>query len=432
MTNHRILQGDVMAGLAALPDESVHCVITSPPYWDLRDYSMEGQIGLEETPEEYVARLVEVFREVKRVLRKDGTLWLNLGGKYTSGGRTHIRDPDNMHKPVGPGARRQKTPPGLKPKDLVGIPWLVAFALQRDGWWLRQDIVWAKPNPMRNPAKDRFVYSHEYIFLMSKSARYYFDHIAVRVPISPLTKPVEVYTGTTVKEYPISEAVKPVQNASETKRNILKSMNKCGPFPPDNLHKQDLTGNPTYYGFNERTKERGPNLTAMRLDVWCIPPQPCRDSHFATFPELLVELCLLPGTSERGCCPVCGAPWTRILEPSEEYKKRLGRDWLRKNEHPEEEVLTKGMSQEKTIPKAYADYVTVGWRPTCTCGHEETIPCTVLDPFGGSGRVAKVARDHKRNNILIELNPEYVKIAKKTLRANEQLIPGVVQVEVVA
>ena len=181
----RIHQGDCREVLRTLPEESVQCCVTSPPYWGLRDYGVEGQLGLERTPEEYVAKMVEVFREVWRVLRPDGTLWLNLGDCYCT--VPHRPKGANSADPKNPIARKRlgsqanRLPqPGLKHKDLVGIPWRGAFALQADGWWLRQEIIWHKPNPMPESVTDRPTKAHEYIFLLSKSARYFYDAEAVR------------------------------------------------------------------------------------------------------------------------------------------------------------------------------------------------------------------------------------------------------------
>ena len=183
---HTILNGDVIACLRSLPDACVQCVVTSPPYWGLRDYGVEGQIGLEPTPEEHVERMVEVFREVRRVLRDDGTLWLNLGDSYNgSGGAGGDYDPGGLKagQPKFPGRRIS----ALKPKDLVGIPWRVAFALQADGWYLRSDIIWSKPNPMPESVTDRPTKSHEFVFLFAKSPRYFYDHEAIKEPYAEST-----------------------------------------------------------------------------------------------------------------------------------------------------------------------------------------------------------------------------------------------------
>jgi len=175
-----ILQGDAFAELSRLPDESVQCIVTSPPYWGLRDYGVEGQIGLEETLEEFIEKLVDVFREARRTLKADGTFWLNIGDGYTSGNRGW-RAPDKKN-PARAMSVRPDTPDGLKPKDLLGIPWKLAFALQEDGWYLRSDIVWNKPNAMPESVKDRPSRSHEYLFLFSRNEKYLYDHEAVMEP----------------------------------------------------------------------------------------------------------------------------------------------------------------------------------------------------------------------------------------------------------
>lgn len=173
-----VIQGDAKVVLPKLPDKSIQCCVTSPPYWSLRDYDIPGQIGLEPTIDQFINRLVEVFSEVKRVLTDDGVLWLNIGDAYTSGDRGY-RAPDKKN-PVRAMAYRPDTPEGLKPKDLIGIPWKLAFALQRDGWYLRSDIIWHKPNCMPESVKDRPTRSHEYVFLFSKSERYYYNNDAIR------------------------------------------------------------------------------------------------------------------------------------------------------------------------------------------------------------------------------------------------------------
>ena len=184
MNNCEVLNGDCWEILKGLPDNYIHCCVTSPPYWGLRDYGVDGQLGLEATPDEYVARMVQVFREVRRVLRDDGTLWLNLGDSYSGSGKGPAGNLGSAHNERHLEHRHSAiVPSGLKHKDLVGIPWRVAFALQADGWWLRQDIIWHKPNPMPESVKDRCTKSHEYIFLLSKQAKYYYDGEAIKVPI---------------------------------------------------------------------------------------------------------------------------------------------------------------------------------------------------------------------------------------------------------
>lgn len=359
-----ILVGDVLSRLRTLPDNSVQCCVTSPPYWGLRDYGVEGQIGSEKTPEEFVARMVEVFREVRRVLRPDGTLWLNLGDSYAeswgnSGRRPELDGIKSHQRPKatkyinrgGWDNRRDRPPssyklPGLKPKDLIGIPWRVAFALQADGWWLRQDIIWQKTDPMPSSVTDRCTTAHEYLFLLTKSDRYYFDTIA------------------------ISESA--VDTGTRNKR-----------------------------------------------DVWTISTQAYKGAHFATFPELLVEPCILAGTSERGCCSKCGTPYRRQVV-SERVPTRPGRD-------TKVEGTTSDVSGNRDPERHVTTKHTIGWDQMCECeGHmdagftihpADTEPCTVLDPFCGSGTTLTVAEHHGRKGIGIELNPEYAHLAIERIKA---------------
>ena len=175
----KILRGDNRETLKTLKDKSINTVVTSPPYWGLRDYGVDNQLGLEKTPEEYVNNLVDVFREIKRILRDDGTVWLNLGDSYSSGGRRTTTN-QSLRGDKDYGVTRPAPSEGIKPKDLIGIPWRVAFALQQDGWYLRQDIIWHKPNPMPESVRDRCTKAHEYIFLLSKNVKYYYDHEVIK------------------------------------------------------------------------------------------------------------------------------------------------------------------------------------------------------------------------------------------------------------
>lgn len=264
----RILTGDALAVLRTLQSGSVQTCVTSPPYWGLRDYGVKGQLGLEKTPEEYVAKLVDVFREVRRVLKDDGTLWLNLGDSYATGGGKvgdhpgggaqgakyrgdHAKDP--KARGIGPATQPNRLPiPGLKPKDLVGIPWRVAFALQADGWYLRSDIIWSKPNPMPESVRDRPTKAHEYVFLLSKSPRYYYDHEAIKEP-GKLGR-----SGNTQHKYVNG------QQLHRTKAGFLEMRQTV------------------YPRVNKRT-------------VWTVTPRPFRGAHFATFPPALIEPCILAG-----------------------------------------------------------------------------------------------------------------------------------------
>ena len=258
-----VMVGDCLAALSSMPDCSVNCCVTSPPYYGLRDYGVDGQIGLEDSPDAYVSRLVEVFREVRRVLTDDGTLWLNIGDSYA-------RNPaKGQHKPGDSGkqayiydkgnGRASSTflGEGLKEKDLIGIPWLLAFALRDDGWYLRQDIIWHKPNPMPESVTDRCTKAHEYLFLLSKSERYYFDHNAMKEDAVAKPKP-------------------------------------CGPKNDSSRNDSGRTG-----------IVRGDGSTRNRRSVWTITPKPYKGAHFAVYPPELIEPCVIAG------CPAGGT----VLDP---------------------------------------------------------------------------------------------------------------------
>jgi DNA modification methylase len=274
--NH-IYTGDAVSILRTLPDKSVNCCVTSPPYWGLRDYGVDGQIGLEQTPEEYVERLVNVFREVRRVLRDDGTLWLNLGDSYATntqaGNKVFGNLEFNKNRPSRAATKTatKTIPEGLKPKDLVGIPWRVAFALQMDGWYLRSDIIWHKPNAMPESVKDRPTKAHEYIFLLSKSERYYYDANAIR---EPLARPDLIGQK---RNYGAKEYTRP----DKTRQGV--------PY-----------ANPL--GRNKRT-------------VWTVSTKPFKEAHFAVFPPDLVEPCILAGCPEGGIVldPFMGAGTTALV-----------------------------------------------------------------------------------------------------------------------
>jgi DNA modification methylase len=284
-----ILLGDVRQTLPTLPDRSVQTCITSPPYFGLRDYGCDGQIGLEPTPREFVDTMVQVFREVRRVLRDDGTLWLNLGDSYagarggTQGQTGQCADRTAAAQNVRFRAET-RMPEGFKPKDLMGIPWRVAFALQDDGWYLRQDIIWSKPNPMPESVRDRCTKAHEYLFLLSKSARYYFDADAIAEPA----------TG----EAPGNKA--PTKGGREYEDGAIEHRTAA------NLH------------------HIGARDTRNKRSVWTIPTQPMREAHFATFPEALVEPCIRAGSrpGDTVLDPFLGAGTTALVA------EREGRQWI--------------------------------------------------------------------------------------------------------
>jgi DNA modification methylase len=290
---NRCYCADAVAGLKQLEAESVNCCVTSPPYYGLRDYGVAGQIGLEPSPEGYISRMVEIFREVWRVLRDDGTLWLNMGDSYANdgkwGGKTGGKQAyldDNNRKRVG----REKSITGLPPKSLIGIPWMLAFALRADGWILRQDIIWAKPNPMPESVRDRCTKAHEYIFLLSKSPHYYFDAEAIREP------------------------------AGDWHDSLFQDGKNLAIHP--NVGKQARSGNAARKYGDERgrpSSHLGASVpwegnTRNKRDVWTISTKPFKEAHFATFPPELIKPCILAGCSEGGtvCDPFMGSGTTLV------------------------------------------------------------------------------------------------------------------------
>ena len=294
---YTIHKGDALTVLRTLPDASVECCVTSPPYFGLRDYGVAGQMGLEPTPQEYVDGMVAVFREVRRVLRGDGTLWLNLGDSYAStqtnnGGYSNkstlkgFSNPNTKGRQAHKNTNPRKTIHGLKPKDLIGIPWRVAFALQADGWYLRQDIIWHKPNPMPESVTDRCTKSHEYVFLLSKSARYWYDAKAV------------------------SEAANP---ACASRYDSAFGGKKTDAI--------QATG----FGNTRPTGQRAFTGLANRRDVWTIPTQPCKLAHFAVMPLALATPCILAGCPEGGTVldPFAGAG-TTILAALQHDRRAVG------------------------------------------------------------------------------------------------------------
>ena len=606
----RILQGDVLEQLATLPDESVQCCVTSPPYWGLRDYGVEGQIGLEPTIEEYVAKMVEVFREVRQVLRKDGTLWLNMGDSYNSAGPSNHGKSDVVHRGTNDEDWSQPSKiidTMLKPKDMCGIPWRVALALQADGWWLRSDIIWSKPNPMPGSQQDRPTSAHEYIFLFAKgewksrivkfanldgeyfhflenfglgmpvsshsgspyginhsplveicvrlaatvfygsqseknvslppfyseewkqgldgtdsdfvrglpvphrptiiAARflrsdstakeflselnrlgitltkgnnfliggvptefshsppiyrdgetaiaihhtgkvckvdfvnhtvetsypskgsYYYDAEAVRVPMSQVSldrinQPTFYSQHGGGKDY--GKGVNPNMSARKALENIARKGRRRTPAGWTVNHdesdlkgrypqkKQDNTGNPTYTGFNDRYE---PQLKANLRDVWTIATQPYPLAHFATFPERIPQLAIMAGTSAKGVCPECGAPWERVVEkelvPQQDVSGERGKRDAAGNKSMDHR-------QDGDLPRGSIAAETTGWSPTCD--HVgEPIPATVLDPFGGRGTVGKVAIELGREWIIIELNPDYIPLIEESTKVTMAL-----------
>lgn len=364
MSDHRIIFGNVEDVLASLDAGSADTCITSPPYFGLRSYSDDPrEIGKEATPAEYVERLVGVFREVKRVLKDSGTLWLVLGDSYVA--HLHQRKADEKAGPKQTSNRGSlempsRSAPGLKPKDLVGIPWRVALALQADGWWLRRDVIWYAPDKFCESVKDRPQRKHEYVFLLAKAARYWEDFHAVR----------EAYAG----------------------------------------DEERLRGR-VYGGKSEATStfvgEHHP-LGKMPGTVWVINCQGTSFGHYATFPQALAERCMKAGCPPQ-VCNECGAPYEHRIQivGEREHPLRQGRT------KPAGQFTGEGYEERESLAKV-KDVRDLGYHPACQC-HAETIPGLVLDPFCGSGTVAQTARKLGRRSIGIELQPDYEKVIRQRL-----------------
>ena len=436
--------GDVNTVLAELPEESVDCIVTSPPYFGLRDYgtatwvggdancthefgrhlrggTLNGkesnfqnnnmgsygdeavkigescpkcgairkdlQVGLEQTPQEYIERLVEVFRGLKRVLKKDGVAWLNLGDTYWGGkgrsgagskkthkGRTS-KTLQKEHTYLGKSKdfRPQDRPSDVfKPKDLMMIPHRVAIALQEDGWWVRQDIVWNKPNPMPESIRDRCTKAHEYIFLLTKSKKYFYDNEAIK-------EPVKQDWGT------------------RNRKNGKYHNDGSGLQPHSGLEKSYKTKN--------------------KRSVWTIAPKPFKGAHFATFPPKLIEPCILAGTSEAGHCLDCGSRYKRTVKRNLKNKPDTAKSLIESAQHmgiPDDKAKMRIGLDRKNTHEKNPGYQTLGWEATCDCD-SPTEPDVVLDPFVGSGTTCVVAKQHGRHFIGIDLNEEYLEIARKRI-----------------
>jgi len=354
----------------------------------LRNYGVAGQIGLERCPdclgwaaghpcgECYVCRLVAVFREVRRVLRKDGTLWLNLGHTYAGyWGKKYA------HKPFGKDRTPDaSTPPNkpsldfahsvLKPKDLIGIPWRVALALQADGWYLRSDVIWSKLNSAPESARDRPTCSHEYLFLLSPSRRYYFDRTAISEPC--VSGPSDI-------------------KKMREQKNRIGGKHRQLDDPRNKANRDTQMGQRRAVGSPDGRNKRS---------VWTIATERCRGAHFAVFPEELITPCILASTSAAGCCATCGAPYRRT------------------SDHPRKSKRLVNTADAQRTSEAK-------WEPTCQCVPMPPVPCVVLDPFLGSGTTAAVAQRLACRSIGIELNESYCELAAERFRQKTFLMAGV-------
>jgi DNA modification methylase len=327
--------GDCLETLRRMPDGLAQTCVTSPPYFGLRDYGHLGQIGLESTPDEFVTKLADVFREVRRVLRDDGTLWLNLGDSYANvgkwGGSSGGKHVAALHGDTGIGRGKKDYGEGLKNKDLIGIPWMVAFALRADGWYLRQEIIWAKPNPMPESVTDRCTKSHEQIFLLSKSPSYYFDQDAIREPVAPstvsrLAQDVESQQGSDRVPGKTNGPMKAVGGA-RSKRDSFKR--------EDSKRAEVIPGQTAGTHRDDREESDYPLDSRNKRSVWTVATKSYKGAHFATFPSRLIEPCILAGAPAAGVVldPFFGSGTTG------EVAQQLGRAWVGCELNPDYEPL---------------------------------------------------------------------------------------------
>jgi DNA modification methylase len=383
-----------MEGLRLLPDASVHLVCTSPPYWGLRDYQAEGQFGLEKTPGEYVEKLVSVFREIGRVLRSDGAVWLNLGDSYASQEMT-----------------------GLKPKDLVGIPWRTAFALQADGWYLRSGCPWVRYNTMPESVSDRPSSALEYVFLLSHpngGGRYFYDVEATRLALAASS--VQRLNQRTFYEQKGGEKDYKT-SGTNANRSARKTVENIKEQLEEGTSGRRRRNTDWFFDSVRNIAAGGQGLLADDLGdptAFVINPRPYAGAHFATWPPDLVEPMIKAGSSEQGCCPTCGAPWERVLQSreSEDTGAAVG-GYPDRNDGGHRERAPTGSGGGNLL--ATRTVGTDQWQPSCSCTAPKPARCVVLDPFSGSATTGAVALELGRNYIGIDLNEDYLPLAEARL-----------------
>lgn len=320
-----------ITGLKALTDSSIDCCVTSPPYFGLRDYGHQDQIGLEETPEEFIENLVKVFREVKRVMKPEGTLWLNIGDSYFSDSKGSGGPSDVQKSNVGSrfGTRKFERTGGIKPKDMIGIPWMLAFALRSDGWYLRQDIIWHKPNPMPESVTDRCTKSHEYIFLLSKSKVYYYDQDAIKTPLKDgsllrLNQNIDNQKGSDRVPGKTNGNMKPVMSGRLPRPGIDTKGGNQG-SSKGYLHRGSYDQNlESHSGNFDSDGDLIGDGFANKKSVWTVATKGFNDAHFATFPEKLIVDCIKAGCPENGIVldPFMGSGTTAVVA------KKLNRNYV--------------------------------------------------------------------------------------------------------
>ena len=414
----RLIPGDVLEQLRDLPDESIHCCVTSPPYYGLRDYEIPpttwadgwvGCLGLEPEPSMYIEHLVEVFSEVRRVLRSDGTLWLNLGDSYAArGSGRDERGRDGLDRPLDhrqpmQGPRHASRPPGFKDKDLMMVPASAAIALRDAGWWLRKEVIWHKRAPMPENVHDRPASAHEKLYLLAKSKRYFYDAEAVRQPDSGIP------SG---NGYQRDERLS-FQTDGKSREHPDRWQPGGGRHLRDVLSIDDDEWS-AFLAWRQWVEARGAEDLA---DVWTLTSEPFPEAHFATFPSKLVEPCILAGTSEDGTCRECGAPRRRLVESvrlidGEPVKGRWAGSGTERRHNDTPGI---GHRRHHVVRR------TLGFEPTCD--HDAPGGASmVLDPFAGAGTTAVVALAHGRDFTGIEIKPDYVDIARRRITAEHGLI----------
>lgn len=437
MDRNKIIIGDSYVILQAMETASVDCVVTSPPYYALRDYglpktkwpacelrimygfapieipAMECCLGLESDPLQFVAHLVLIFEQIKRVLKPWGTCWVNMGDTYATraGAQVEqsIRGNDNFINQGQNAGRSRKPPQGLKVKDMMGVPWMMAFALRSAGWWLRSDIIWYKENAMPESVRDRPTKAHEYFFLLTKRKKYFYDADAIREPHLPQS----------------------IERAARARSATHKNVNGApGQSPHTMLRpKSNENLNRPRPNATDHNREKRTPLEALdagealhvagsnKRTVWNIPTKAFKGAHFATFPDALITPCILAGTSQHGNCAKCGKPYTRIAKyniiPTSKAAKTFVVD---ERDHGADEN-DQGSNRQRDGHKSghITEVLTKGWAKPCKCDTDQIVRPLVLDPFIGSGTTAAVAKLLSCDFIGIDLAGHYEKLRTKRL-----------------
>lgn len=429
--------------LRQLPDASVQLVLTSPPYWGLRDYgnppevwgdgAWEGQLGLEPTPQQFVANLVEVFREVRRVLRDDGLLWLNLGDSYAGGGRAG-KNPEYHEKHTmfgkttdkahaGKFGLPQAVPEGLKPKDLVGIPWRTALALQEDGWWLRAAPPWIKANCLPESCRDRPTTAHEYWFMLAKSPRYFYDMEGARKGHGTFSLDAIQKAGTAGGERPEGDNFSKEHRHTDAVGTPATRADRAALLNPGGRNRRTADWwmesldiliaeqeDRLAYLQDLRDSKRGLLVAEDGIPEGIMSPTlPYKGAHFAVMAPPMIEPIIKTGTSQAGCCSKCGKPWEREVEVV----------------RVKDPVRHTGRAATGCEDRRDADYdrmirfsSTKGWKAACAC-EAETVPCVVLDPFSGSGTTGMVAWQMGCSYIGLDVNGSYQELATARIRGEK-------------